>query len=140
MTSSGGPPGVGGATAYSGFGHVGDARHCYAQLARAFVRSGEVNDNVENDQLNIERYVTELALLLVDAIQATGKMFEEEDLRMIGMVTATNPGGLGGKGGNGVTKRGIMEYKGVTNLRCVNGDKSLFRQWHHKVHHGIGPV
>ncbi len=43
---------------------------------------------MENDQLNIEQYAKEIASLLADAVQAAGKMFEEERLRMINMVTA----------------------------------------------------
>ncbi len=42
------------------------------------LRAGEVRDNVENDQLNIERYVEEIASLLVDLVQVAGKMLEEE--------------------------------------------------------------
>ncbi len=68
----------------------------------------------------MERYVKEFVSLLVDTIQATGKMFEEEHLRMVNMVTAINPRR---KGGNGSTTRGIMRHKVITNLRCVNGDK-----------------
>ena len=51
---------------------------------------------------------------------------------------AINPGGSGGRGGNGVTKRGIMEHKVITNLRCVSHDKSLFRQWHQRFITALG--
>ncbi len=78
MASGGGPPGLDGATAHSGFGHVGGTGRRYTQLARAFTRPGEVRDNVENDQFSVEKNVKELASLLVDAIQATGATFEEE--------------------------------------------------------------
>ena len=100
------------------------------KLARTFLPAGEVRDQVEQSSIDVDKHVKELASLLVDAIQATGKMFKEEHLRMINMVTAINPGGSGGKGGNGFTKRGIVEHKVITNLRCVNGDRSLVRQWH----------
>ena len=95
---------------------MGIAGRCYTQLARIYLRSGGVRDNVENDQLNIERYVTELANLLVDAVQATGK------IRMINMVTAINPGGWGGAGGTRFTTKGIMEHRVIMNLRMVHGD------------------
>ncbi len=48
---------------------------------------------------------------------------------MNNMVTAIKPGGLRGKEGNGFTTRGMMEHKVITNLRCINGDKSFSRQW-----------
>ncbi len=60
---------------------------------------------MEHDPLNMERYVKEIAGLLADAVQATGKMFEEEQIRMINVVTSMHPGGVGG--GNRVPK-GIM--------------------------------
>ncbi len=44
----------------------------------------------------MEKYVKELTSLLVDAIQATGNMFEEEHFRMINRVTSIHPGGGGG--------------------------------------------
>ncbi len=47
-------------------------------------------------QHECERYVKELASLLVAVIQATRKMSEEEHLRMINMVSAMNTGGSGG--------------------------------------------
>ncbi len=67
--------------------------------------------------------------MLADAVQATGKMFEEEHLRMISLVTAVNPGG---NGASHRVNKAIMEHKVIMNLRMVNGDESLFRQWHHK--------
>ena len=33
-----------------------------------------------------------------------------------------------------------MEYKVINNLRAVNGDKSMFRQWHPKITTAIGQV
>ncbi len=77
---------------YSGFGHLGTARHCYSQLARVYLRAGEVRHVVESDLVNMERNVKEIASLLADAAQATGKIFEEEHMRMINMVTSVHPG------------------------------------------------
>ncbi len=81
---------------YRGFGHVGTASHCYSQLARVFLRAGNVRDVVESALLNTERCVTEIASLLLGAVQTTGKMFEKEHMRMINMVTSVHPGGVGG--------------------------------------------
>ena len=66
--TSGGPPGLGGATgtigatSYSGFGHVGDAGRCYSQLARTFLRAGEVRDRIEQDSVNVENYLKEMTV------------------------------------------------------------------------------
>ncbi len=78
---------------------------------------------MENDQRNIERYVKEIASLLVDAVHAIGKMFAEEHVRMINMVTSSHPGGVGG--GNRFPK-GIMERKVIQNFRAVNGHRGLY--------------
>ncbi len=87
--------------------------------------------------MNVEKYVKELASILVDTIQATGKMFEEEHLRMTNMVTSTHPGG--GGGGTRFNK-GLMEHKMIHSLRAVNGDKGLFRQWRQKFAIALGQV
>ena len=52
------------------------------------------------------------------------------------MFAATGGNGSGGA----VTKytRGIMEHKVITNLRCVNGDQSLFRQLHQRFIAALG--
>ncbi len=79
VNGGGGPLGLGGANpgAYSGCGHGGMAVRCYQQLARVYIRAGEIRGSVEQNQLKIEKYVKEIASLLADAAQATGKMFEE---------------------------------------------------------------
>ncbi len=64
-------------------------------------------------ELNIDKYVKEIASPPVDAVQATGKMFEETHMRMINMVTSIHPGGVGG--GNRFPK-GIMVHKVIHNL------------------------
>ncbi len=60
---------------------------------------------------------------------ATGAMLEQEHLRFINIFAATGSGGIGG--GHRFNK-GIMEHKVINNLRCVSGDKSLFRHWHQR--------
>ncbi len=61
-------------------------------MVRVFPRAGEVRDNVEADSINVEKYVKEIAALLADLTKATGRMFEEEHLRMINMVTSIHTG------------------------------------------------
>ncbi len=68
-------------------------------------------------------YVTEIAILVYDLTKAAGRRFEQEHLRMIHMVSAINPGGSGGQGGNRFTAKGIMERKVVENLRSHYGDE-----------------
>ena len=48
------------------------------------------------------------------------------------MIAATGGGGYGGGGHGGGIKyqKTIIEHKVIQYLRTVNGDKSLFRQWH----------
>ncbi len=69
---------------------------------------------------------------MIDMTKAAGRIFEQEHFRMINMVLAINPGGWGGTGGHGFTTKGIMERKVIMNIRMVNGDKSLVRQWHQR--------
>ena len=102
-------------------------------------RAGEIKDNVEADSINVEKYVRELAAVVIDLTKASGKMFEQEHLRMINMVSAINTGGSGATGGPRFN-RGIMEHKVIQNLRAVNGDKGLFRQWHQKFTTALGQV
>ena len=108
-------------------------------MARVLQRAGEVRDNVEVGSINVEKYVKELANLMADLTKAAGRMFEQEHLRMINMVSAINVGGLGSGGGPRFNK-GIMEHRVVQNLRAVNGDKGSFRQWHQKFTTALGQV
>ncbi len=59
---------------------------------------------------------------------------------MINMVSAAHVGGSNRTGGGVRLSRGIMEHKVVQNLRAVNGDKGLFRQWHQKFTTALGQV
>ncbi len=95
-------------------------------MARVSLRAGEVRGIIEADSINVEKYVMEIATLLSDLTKAIGKMFEEEHLRMINMVTSMHTGGLGGAGGPRLTG-GIIEHKAIQNLRAVNRDQGLFR-------------
>ena len=68
---------------------------------------------------------------------ASGSMLEQEHLRFINMFAAT---GGGGRGGGHTFEKTIMEHKVIQYLRAVNGDKSLFRQWHQKFTTALGQV
>ena len=86
-----GPPGLGGEVSggYAGFGHVGEARACYDTMARVMRRLTEIKDNVEADSMNVEKCVKETTTI-IDMIKATGRMLEQDHLRMISMVTANH--------------------------------------------------
>ncbi len=96
MINGGSPPRFGGSFdggVGGGFGHVGEAGLCYAKMARVLQPAGEVHDTVEADSINVEKYVKESAALVIDLVKPSGRMFEQEHLRMINMVSAINPGG-----------------------------------------------
>ncbi len=76
----------------AGFGHVGEARACYDTMARVMRRLTEIKDKVEADRTNVKKYVKELTNTMIDMTRATGRMFEQEHLRMINMVAAINAG------------------------------------------------
>ena len=95
-----------GASPNAGFGHVGEAGACYAKMAQVLQRAGEVRDHVERDAIKRQKYVRETAIMVYGLTKAAGRMFEQEHLRMINMVSAINPGGSGGQGGNRFTAKG----------------------------------
>ena len=122
----GGPPGL------DGFGDVGEARMNFNRMVKGMSRLREISENVETDQLNIEKYVKELTNVCQEMFMSTGSMFQQEHLRFFGLLAVT---GGGGHGGGARFPKAIMEHKVIQYLRAVNGDKSLFRQWHQKNHH-----
>ena len=126
MTNSGSPPGLGGGVG-GGFGDVGEAAFNYQEMVKGMKRFNDIENNVETDPINMEKYVKELSKVCWDMFRATGAMLEREHLRFINMFTEA---GSGGNGGGHRFNKGIMEHKVINNLRCVSGDKSLFRQWH----------
>ncbi len=85
-------------------------------------RLKDIENHVEADAIDAEKYEKELPKACWDIFRATGAM---KHLRFINTLTAA---GSGGKGGGQRFNKGIMEHKVIINLRCVNGDKSLFRQ------------
>ncbi len=81
-------------------------------MVKGMKRLKDIGNNVEMDSIHMEKYVKELSKVCWDMFRLTGAMFEQEHLRII------------------ATKytRGTMEHKVITNVRCVNGGRSLFRQ------------
>jgi hypothetical protein len=124
------PPGLG------GFGAVGDAPQCYAELIKVISRVEEIAVHVETDSVNVEKYVKEVALMAGKLGRVVGRMFEEEHLRFISMYTAAGSS----TGAVGRQVRSIMENRVIMNLKAVTGDKSWFRQWHQKFVAAIGQV
>ncbi len=58
----------------------------------------QIEENVENDQLTIERYVKELTTVCREMIKAARVMFEQEHLHFISMFTASKSGRSNGGG------------------------------------------
>jgi hypothetical protein len=114
-----GPPGLGGGD--GGFGEVGQAAFNNQEMVKGMKRFKGIENNVETDSTNMEKYVKELSKVCWDMFRATGAMLEQEHLRFI------NTSAAAGTGGNGSSKR-IMEHNVIMNLRIVSGDRSLFRQ------------
>ncbi len=79
MMNDGRPPGLGGSLdggVGGGFGHLGEAGLCYTKMAREVQRAGDVYDNVDE-------HVREIAALVIDLVKASGRMFEQEHLKLI---------------------------------------------------------
>ena len=125
------PPGLG------GFGDVGEARLNFNRMSQGMHKLKEICENVEEGPMNIETYVRELTDAVREMFLSTGSMFQQEDRRFLSMLAAAGGGGHGA--GNRYQKT-IMEHKVIQYLRVVNGDKSLFRQWHQKFTTALGQV
>ncbi len=52
-------------------------------MAGVMKRLVDIRDNVEIDSINVEKYFKELASIMIEMINTTGSMFEQENLRMI---------------------------------------------------------
>ena len=128
---TGGPPGL------EGFGEVGEARMNFNRMVKGMARLREIAENVETDQLNIEKYVKELTNVCQEMFMSVGSMFQQEHLRFFSLLAVT---GGGGHGGGARFPNAIMEHKVIQYLRAVNGDKSLFRQWHQKFTTALGQI
>ena len=56
-------------------------------------RLKDIENNVETDSINTEKYVKDLSKVCWDMFRATGAMFEQGHLRFINMFAATGNGG-----------------------------------------------
>ncbi len=79
------PPGL----VAGGFGDVGQARVCFSRMSAGTDRLSQIEENVENDQLDIDKYVKELTSVCREMFKATGTMFEQDHLRFISTTTAS---------------------------------------------------
>ncbi len=112
------PPGLG------GFGDVGEARLCFNKLAAGMERWRQVEDTIEHDTINAEKYIKELAVVVKEMLRATDAMFEQEHRRFINMyMTASMQGGRASGGVHTRPAKPNMEHKVVQNLPAVNGCK-----------------
>ncbi len=93
MSGVGVPAGLAGGVGDSG--DVGDERKNFNSMVAGMGRWREISDNVEGDQLNIEKYGTELANVCVEMFRSTSAMFEQQCLRVIDMFTCPPRPGAG---------------------------------------------
>jgi hypothetical protein len=85
---AGGPPGLGGC-----IGEVGLARFNYDQMMKGMPRWKEIEENVEHDAVNSEKYIKELSTVCWEMIRATWAMFEQGHNRFINLFAAAGDGG-----------------------------------------------
>ena len=71
-----------------GFGEVGDSGACFDRVVKCMKRLKEIEENVESDTLNLEKYVKELAKVTHEITGAYGRLFEQENLRMMPVIVA----------------------------------------------------
>ena len=120
------------------FGDIGEAQLNFHRISQGMVRFKEIMEKAEDDDLiHLETWVKELAKVVHLMFMSTGAMFVQENLRTSAAISNSGAGGHGGSGEYRHPK-GIMEHRVMTNLKAVNGDKGLFRQWHQKFTTALG--
>jgi hypothetical protein len=77
----------------------------FNRMSQGMHRLKEIAENVESDQLNIEKYVKELTTVVREMFLSTGSMFQQENVRVFSMIAATGGGGYGGGHGGGASTR-----------------------------------
>ena len=125
-----GPPGLG-----SG---VGEMSSRLMDILAGVKQLAKIEAEVETDVGNLEACIKESATTCRKLFHIIGKTMEQEPLRFMSMFAASGAGGTG-NAQRRFTKS-IMEYKVIQNLRAVNGDKSMFRQWRQKLTTALGQV
>ncbi len=114
---------------------VGEARVNFHRIVKGMSRLKEISAMISE---KVVGYLKELTEVCMEMFRATGSRFEQEHFRFINMVTAA--GSDGSVGGSVKYPKSIMENKVIQNVRAINGDKSLFRQWHQKFTTARGQV
>ncbi len=84
----------------------------------------------------MDKYTNELSVVTMDLTKLCGIMFEQDRFRFIAMFSATGNSG----GAVGAFRKGVMEHMVIMNLRAVNGDTPIFRQWHQNLTTALGQV
>ena len=121
------------------FGDVGQARQNFQRMSSGMNRLKEIMDQAADDDLvNLEMWVKELAKTVHSMFLSTGSMFVQETLRTEAAISRIRTRGYGGGGERPWIPKGIMEHRVMTNLKAVNGDKGLYRQWHQKFTTALG--
>ncbi len=70
------PPGIVG-----GFGDVGEAKFCYNKMVASMAGLQEIEQSLEHDAVNSEKYIRKSSNICWGMFRATGAMFEQEHLR-----------------------------------------------------------
>ena len=55
----------------------------FNRMSQGMHRLKEISENVEADQLNMEKYVKELTDVVREMFMSTGSMFQQESLRVL---------------------------------------------------------
>merc|ERR1711989_284735 len=102
----------------------------YAGVLQQLYSETEQGCDVKNAMMRIITNQHELTMMLQRLIQG-----EPDRVRQV----VNSMSGLGGQYPGG-SRKGIMEFKVVQNLKAVTGDKTGFRQWHQKFMSALGQV
>ena len=86
------------AGAVTGFGGLADSGECYAAWLQGMSKLETIRDNVASDSVDFERYVEERAKYTMEMMHVMGKMFEQEQLRTVHMITTMSRSGESGGG------------------------------------------
>ncbi len=74
-----------------GFGDVSEARFCYNKIAAGMASRQHIEQNVDHDAVNSEKFIKEWSKVCWEMFRAMEAMFEQEHSRFINMLT--NGGG-----------------------------------------------
>ena len=107
-----------------------------AEIRAAVQRMQQVKYNVDIDNENLKICIKEMATVCEAMFDTIGKAFEQEPVRILSTITLVG----GFAGGQHKSTKGVIEYKVIQNRKAVNGDNSLFRQWHQKFTTATGQV